>query len=159
MAERIVILLAMALCLCGCCGETRGYVQLSKNAGLERGARAAVPVFLPTRHRPGSLRDASTGAANLQQVTRDEVPTEADLAKLKPYSKEWGTALEAMNRAADERLSKKLIICRGCLSPADEDRTESSTSYLQGISREESARPFPTPINMHSVVSKLPKAF
>ncbi len=158
MARRIVILLAMALCLCGCCRETRGYAQSSKNAGLERGARAAVPVFLPTPHRPGNLRGASTGAANMPQVTRDEVPTEADLAKLKPYSKEWGAALEAMNRAADERLSKKLIICRGCLSPADEDRTEPSASYLQSVSREEWARPFPAP-NMHSVASKLPKAF
>jgi hypothetical protein len=36
---------------------------------------------------------------------------------LKPYSKEWFAKQEALDRASDAALSKKMIICRGCLSP------------------------------------------
>jgi hypothetical protein len=42
---------------------------------------------------------------------------------LKPYSKEWTTMLNAINRAADDELRKRLIICRGCMPPEQEDRT------------------------------------
>jgi len=36
---------------------------------------------------------------------------------LKPYSKEWFAKQEALDRVSDAALSKKMTICRGCLSP------------------------------------------
>ncbi len=42
-----------------------------------------------------------------------------------PYSKEWGAALDAINRAADAKLKKKLIICQGCMPPELDDQTGS----------------------------------
>ena len=55
-------------------------------------------------------------------------PNEEELSKLKPYSREWGVVLDAMNRAADDKLKKQLIICRGCMPSEPDDQTGSITS-------------------------------
>jgi hypothetical protein len=55
----------------------------------------------------------------------DKSPSEEELSKLKPYSKEWGAALDAINRAYDDKLRKKLIICRDCIPPEPDDQTGS----------------------------------
>jgi hypothetical protein len=56
-------------------------------------------------------------------ASEDDSPSEEELAKLRPYSKEWGAVLDAINRAADAKLKKKLIICRSCTPPALNDQT------------------------------------
>jgi hypothetical protein len=38
-----------------------------------------------------------------------------------------GSCLDAINRAADAKLKKKLIICRGCMPPELDDQTGSIT--------------------------------
>ena len=58
-------------------------------------------------------------------ASKDSSPSEDELSKLKPYSKEWHAALDAINRAADDELKKKLVICRGCLPSEPDDRTGS----------------------------------
>jgi hypothetical protein len=66
------------------------------------------------------IRKTSEAAA-----PQDNSPSEEELSKLKPYSKEWGVALDAINRAADEKLKRKLIICRDCMLPEPDDQTGS----------------------------------
>jgi hypothetical protein len=56
-------------------------------------------------------------------AVKSDTPSEADLAKLKPYSKEWTIVLNAINRAADEELRRKLMICQGCLPPDPDEPT------------------------------------
>jgi len=58
-------------------------------------------------------------------VTRDSSPSEDELSKLKPYSQEWTAVLNGINRAADDKLRRKLIICRGCMPPESDDQTSS----------------------------------
>jgi hypothetical protein len=55
----------------------------------------------------------------------DNSPSEEELAKLKPYSREWGAVRDAIDRADDARLRKKLIICRDCMPPEPDDQTGS----------------------------------
>jgi|KBSSwiStaDraftv2_1062776.scaffolds.fasta_scaffold1917317_1 hypothetical protein len=57
------------------------------------------------------------------------VPSEADLANLKPYTKEWSIMLNAINRAADEELMRKLEICQGCLPPPQQDDRTGAIGY------------------------------
>jgi hypothetical protein len=52
-------------------------------------------------------------------------PSEDELSKLSPDSKEWNAALDAINRAADDELRKKLVICIGCAPPAPDDQLSS----------------------------------
>jgi hypothetical protein len=47
-------------------------------------------------------------------------------SNVEPYSKEWWALREAADRVADKILTRKLVICRGCLPIAkDEDATGS----------------------------------
>jgi hypothetical protein len=58
----------------------------------------------------------------------DESPKEAELASLKPYSEDWWSVRDAIDRADEVKLAKKLIICRNCMpSKPDEDLTGSAT--------------------------------
>lgn len=51
---------------------------------------------------------------------------EAKLAALPEYSKEWMALSEAIEARADARLARVMMICRGCLPPAEQDRTGST---------------------------------
>jgi hypothetical protein len=55
----------------------------------------------------------------------DESSNEAELAALKPYSEEWWSVRDAIDRAAEVKLSKKLIICRDCMPSKPYDQTGS----------------------------------
>lgn len=115
MSRRIVFVVAAGLALSGCCLETRNYLQ-------------PPPKALASWDRPGPKRHVkrltvrkSTEAA----ASKESSPSEEELSKLKPYSKEWTAALNAINRAEDEKLKGKLIICRDCLPPEPTDQTGS----------------------------------
>ena len=47
---------------------------------------------------------------------------EAELVALKPYSPEWWSVRDAIDRTADVQLARKLIICRGCLPSEPNDQ-------------------------------------
>jgi hypothetical protein len=55
----------------------------------------------------------------------NESSKEAELATLKPYSEAWWSVRDAIDRAAEINLSKKLIICRGCAPSQLDDHTGS----------------------------------
>jgi hypothetical protein len=58
-------------------------------------------------------------------ATGETAPEESALAGLKPYSAEWWSARDAIDRAAEVKLAKKLIICRDCMPSKPDDSTGS----------------------------------
>src|ERR1700688_1690236 len=119
MSGRLALVIAAGLALTSCCKNGNGcYIPhptgpMARRAGLG-------PV--PERHHAIPAKVRKTISAVAPEV---DSPNEEDLAKLRPYSKEWGAALDAMNRAADAKLKTKLIICRDCMPPESDDRTGS----------------------------------
>ncbi len=130
MTRLFLLLVAIALGLGACCRGPAVYgptlVTATNSDALGR----------PLVRRASLVRKHAVPAQKVDAVPAvatpaEHVPTDEDLAKLKPYSKEWGAALDAMNRAADERLKRILIICRGCLPPAPADQTGSIPALTQ----------------------------
>jgi hypothetical protein len=97
-------------------------MQPATNARLSWDGHGPFPDrFVPVSKRH-LVKQASVRKTNEALASDDTSPNEEDLAKLRPYSKEWGAALDAMNRAADAKLKRKLIICRGCMPPEPDDQ-------------------------------------
>jgi hypothetical protein len=120
MSRGLVFVLAASLGLGGCCFGGGCYIQ------PPTGALASWDGLGPNPNRfHAKIVKAKVQTASQVVASRESSPSEADLEKLKPYSKEWTVLLNAINRAADEDLRKKLVICRGCLPAAPDDRTGS----------------------------------
>jgi hypothetical protein len=58
-------------------------------------------------------------------ATDEAAPEEPALAGLKPYSAEWWSVRDAIDRAAEAKLAKKLVICRDCIPSKPDDSTGS----------------------------------
>jgi len=124
---RLALAIAAGLGLSGCCLGGGCYVQ-PPNSALANWDGLGPP---PKRNNAKRVKVRKT----IERVaSKDDSPSEeelarseAELAKLKPYSKEWATALDALNRAVDAKLKKKLIICRNCMPPEQADHTGSIT--------------------------------
>jgi hypothetical protein len=123
MSGRLIFVMAAELFLGGCCHGAGGDFQAPGNAASNWNVpfRASFAPF-PKRHH---ARRVIVRKASETSATDDVSPSEEDLAKLRPYSQEWGAALDAMNRAADAKLKRKLIICNGCMPPGPDDQTSS----------------------------------
>jgi hypothetical protein len=127
MSKRLIFVIAAGLSLGGCCLGTGCYEQPTTNARLSWDEHGPFPDrFAAVSKR--RVKRAIVRKTNEALASDDASPNEEDLAKLRPYSKEWGAALEAMNRAADAKLRRKLIICRGCMPPEPGDQTGSIAS-------------------------------
>src|SRR5258708_10846700 len=111
----------------GCCVGGGCYVQ-APNSALANWDGLGPP---PKRNdvKRVKVRKTSERVASKDDSPSEEelARSEAELAKLKPYSKEWAVALDALNRAVDAKLKKKLIICRNCMPPEQADQTGSIT--------------------------------
>jgi hypothetical protein len=118
MSIRSIFAIAVSLALGGCCLGSGCYVQLPANSPIAWDGLGTPP----TRH---SVKRAKARKIVEAVAASDDSPSEKDLAKLRPYSKEWGAALDAMNEAADAKLKKKLIICRNCMPAESDDQTGS----------------------------------
>jgi hypothetical protein len=119
MSGRLAFVIAAGLALTGCCMNGNG-CYIPPPTGMLASWDGLGP--LPERHHPKPAKVRKTISTVAPDV---DSPSEEDLAKLRPYSKEWGAALDAMNRAADTKLKTKLIICRDCMPPESDDRTGS----------------------------------
>lgn len=120
MDRRLAFVIAAGLALSGCCLDGSGcYVQPPNNALANWDGFGP----LPKRNHVKRLKVRKTSLA--VAAPKDSSPSEDELSKLKPYSKEWIGVLNAINRAADDELKRKLVICRGCMPPAPDDRTGS----------------------------------
>jgi hypothetical protein len=128
MSKRLIFVIAAGLSLGGCCLGTGCYVQPATNARLSWYGYGPFPDRFAAVSKRHPVKRANVRKTNEALASDDGSPNEEDLAKLRPYSKEWGAALEAMNRAADARLRRKLIICRGCMPPEPDDQTGSIAS-------------------------------
>ena len=80
----------------------------------------------PDKVKSTKLRK-STNAQGMDgpTATREAAPEESALAGLKPYSAEWWSARDAIDRADEAKLAKKLIICRDCMPSKPNDSTAS----------------------------------
>ena len=111
MARRLAIAIAAGLSLGGCCHDGLGY-SASHTTFSEFGPA-------PKPHHVKRTRARHTGDPIV--TSSEEIPqNEAELSRLKPYSREWHATLDAINRAADDELKRKLTICRGCTAPDDQ---------------------------------------
>ena len=119
MISRLVLVIGAGLALSGCCLGGGCYIQPPTNA-LASWDRLGPP--LPKRdHKGVRVKVQRTEAA----ASKESSPSEVELSKLTPYTKEWTAVLNAMNRADDDELRRKLVICRGCLPPEPSDQTGS----------------------------------
>ena len=118
MSRRLAFVIAAGSALGGCCMGSGCYIQPQTYALTSWDGLSS----LPKRNnvKPVKVRKTSDDV-----VSRDSSPSEDELSRLKPYSQEWTAALDGINRAADDKLRRKLIICRGCMPPETDDQTGS----------------------------------
>jgi hypothetical protein len=115
MTRRFKCLIAASLAVTGSCLGVICYARPSADTMVSRDAFDS----LPKRGdgKVGIIRKASEPAASDSALA-----DEAELVALKPYSPEWWSVRDAIDRTADEQLARKLIICRGCLPSEPNDQ-------------------------------------
>jgi hypothetical protein len=119
MSRRLVFVIAAGLALSGCCLGSGRYIQPpSLTPTSWDGGLAPLP-----KHK--SVKRTKVRMTNKETASDDDSRDEAELAALKPYSKEWWSARDVIDRAAEVKLAKKLIICRDCLPKQSDDQTGS----------------------------------
>ena len=121
MIKRLALLTAASFILSGCCGGSQGY--------LHPGMRDNWGRLVPTPYQPIKARKK-----RVTEATRPKAPPleeashqEQALDGLRPYSKEWWSVREALDRASEAKLGKKLIICRDCMPSTQDEQTGSIT--------------------------------
>src|SRR5450631_1370908 len=110
MSRRLLFVIAAGWALSGCCLGSGCYI--SPPTGALTNWDGFGPLPKRNNRKPLKVRQTSEAVAS-----EDDSPNEEDLAKLRPYSREWGAVHDAIDRAADVKLNKKLIICRDCMPP------------------------------------------
>jgi hypothetical protein len=118
MSRQLAFVIVAGLAVSGCCAGSGRYIQPPPNALASWDGLGP----LPKRNKVKRVKVQMTS----EDVASEETsPNEDELSKLKPYSKEWTAVLNAINRAADDKLKKQLIICRGCMPSETVDQTGS----------------------------------
>jgi len=112
------VIAAAGLALSGCCPGTGCYIQPPSSALT----RWDGPGLFPKRN---AVKRAKPRKKSVTLPSGDDSPQEAELAALKPYSKEWWSVRDAIDRADEVKLAKKLIICRDCIPSNPNDQTGS----------------------------------
>lgn len=108
--------------LAGCCGAgTSRYNHPPGLVAWDGLGRSPDDVSPATAHKP--KRQAKIEATS--EPDYDAI----DASNVEPHSKEWWALREKADRAADAALTRKLVICQGCLpvSAQDADATASVT--------------------------------
>lgn len=118
MSRRLIFVIGAGLALSGCCLGTGCYIQPPSAQTCWAGLGP-----LPVRNnvKPAKARKKTEAVASGDESSKKE----AELAALKPYSEEWWSVRDAIDRAAEVKLSKKLIICRDCMPSKPYDQTGS----------------------------------
>jgi len=117
MAKSIAFIL-VAFALAGCattdnsCREGQARKTFAWD-GLGRDPNEPAP---PTRRK--AAKDHSDIASSMASMPDDD----AALAAVPKYSKEWVARYEAIEARAEAKLTRAMIICRGCLLRSDDDR-------------------------------------
>src|SRR5438094_1344996 len=96
------LVLSVVLAVCGCSSSQQVLVSEPHRFAWDGlGHDPNLPVTKRTRTKTEEPKPTSQN--------RD-----AELAKLRQFSREWVTLLEAIEAEDDARISKLMIICRGC---------------------------------------------
>jgi hypothetical protein len=100
--------------LAGCCGYGANHYSPPRALvawdGLSRSPDDVRPI---TPHK--SKRQAKT--ETIPEPSHDAI----DAPNVEPHSKEWWALRERADRVADAALTRKLVICRGCLPEPAQD--------------------------------------
>jgi hypothetical protein len=96
------LVLSAVLALCGCSSSQQVQVSQPRRFAWDGlGHNPNLPLTKRTRAKTEEPKPISE--------SRD-----AELAKLRPFSREWVTLLKVIDAEDDARISKLMIICRGC---------------------------------------------
>jgi ABC-type uncharacterized transport system auxiliary subunit len=124
MSNRLVLLTTASFVLSGCCGGSERYNHPTTFTPTSSDRPD------PVRERnkvksPKALKKRETVASGSAPSKEDASPTESELDALKPYSPEWWSVRDAIDRASEVKLAKKLIICRNCMPSTADEQTGS----------------------------------
>src|ERR1700733_9748583 len=136
MARRLAVAIAAGLALSGCCHEMGSYVPPSSELAKFAHSKPHHAKRTKPRH-----------ASNLEVTSNVSPPDENGHPKLD------ADAIDAINRAADDELKKKLGICRGCAQPAPNGQLNSiwPTRAAEGyLSIQKTLRTLSLPVNSTS---------
>jgi hypothetical protein len=117
MSRRFVFLFAAGFTLASCSHGNVSYIQPPNIALTSWDGLGPIPVL-------NKIKSTKARKKNEIVLSQETSSGESQLAALKPYSDEWWSVRDAIDRAADVRLAKKLIICRDCM-PSNPDQTAS----------------------------------
>lgn len=118
--KRLALLTAASFILASCCGGTQGYLHPA--TGTRDNWGRLVPT--PNKLHPAARKKRATVAARpADSPTEEAFSQEQALDGLRPYSKEWWSVRDAIDRASEANLGKKLIICRDCM-PSTQDEAD-----------------------------------
>jgi hypothetical protein len=124
MKSRCILFIFAAIALAGCCASGNGcYAPVP---GVPLASDGLGPV------QPGTDRDWETRPRKIARTNREIIIGPLDGVATKPSprpeGKEDWAQQEAADRADDERLTKKLMICRNCQpAPTRDDAIDRST--------------------------------
>jgi hypothetical protein len=130
MTTRWIVLLPVALALCGCSSSwqiwvTRPHPSLAAWDSL--GRDPTLPPIKRARTKPEKPK-----SENKNKETEPAIESrEAELARLLPYSREWVALRGAIDAEEDARIAMILIICRGCeglISPTKAEQQVTNSS-------------------------------
>jgi hypothetical protein len=124
MSKRLAFAITAGLVLSGCSHGSGCYLPppsspLTYWDGL--GSGPAANKVKSTKVRKSTNPQGMDGPT----ATGEAAPEEPALAGLKPYSAEWWSVRDAIDRAAEAKLAKKLVICRDCMPSKPDDSTGS----------------------------------
>ncbi len=118
MTRRLVVVIAVGQALSGCCPGIGCYIPPPTSGLTSWDGLGPLP-------GNNNVKRAKVRKPSVAVASEDNSPREEDLVWLRPYSKEWGAVRDAIDRDADAKLKEKLIICRGCMPPEQDDQTGS----------------------------------
>ena len=133
--KRLALLITACLAVSGC---SAGSGTLHPTTFAENGdfhpitktltsldGRSAVPARNKIKCVKARKKKSRTIPSGSASPGEDDSPKESELDALKPYSVEWWSVRDAIDRASETKLAKKLIICRDCMPPKVDDQTGS----------------------------------
>ena len=114
------LVLSVVLALCGCSSSQQVWVAQPHHShvawdGLGRDPN--LPVIKRTRAKPGQPKS---------QIE----DREAELAKVRQFSREWVALRQVIDAEEDARIAKILVICRGCGTTSSETDQASASPLL-----------------------------
>jgi hypothetical protein len=119
MSRRLVFLFAAGCTLASCSHGTISYNHPLSIALKNWDGLGPIPV-------PNKIKFTKAQKKTATVLSQDTSPDEeTQLAALKRYSDEWWSLRDALDRAAEVRLAKKMIICQNCMPTVPDDQTAS----------------------------------